>query len=353
MTGTTLKREYLIKSLAVLGIVTLCTAAVLSIENLLLSFVLAFVINYMFTPPVNALERRGISRKTGGLMIFGISTVLIALFFIKAMPGIVSQVQSLKDEIPKYSAGLTRLIATFEQSLDAAFPHMLNIDISGKTGQVITTFSANFFDSLPQILSTTLSVMILAPLLAFFMLIDGHIAVKKLLAIVPNPLFETALNLLYRINLQIGGFIRARLLEALIVGIVVWAGLVVIGFPYAVLFGVFAGLTNLIPYLGPVIGTIPPLLVALVNGATVMELVSLVSVFAGAQLIDAVLIVPMLVAKIVDLHAVIVIVVIIFGAQVGGILGMIISIPVTSILKLIVITVYEQLIEYNQPGFDR
>lgn len=346
-TRSAIRREYFIKSTAVIGIVSLCVFAVIKIEDLLLSFVLAFVINYMLTPPVNALERKGISRKAGVLLLFTIIGILAAFFTIKALPGIVGQIQSFKSELPKYSSGLTDLFSRVEKALEAFFPNFLNIDFGRKTGSILTSFSAGFFDNLPRVLSTSLSVIIMAPLLAFFMLIDGRAALKKLLAIVPNPFFETALNLLYQINIQIGGFIRARLLEALIVGFVVWTGLFFIGFPYAVLFAVFAGLTNLIPYIGPVIGTIPPVLVSAINGAGPMEIITLISVFVFAQIIDAVVIVPMVVARIVDLHAVIVIIVIIFGAQVGGILGMVISIPVTSIIKLIVITIYEHLIEHN------
>jgi len=347
ITMTPLKREYMIKAVAVCGILAVCTLAVLKIENLLLSFVLAFVINYLFSPFANAFERKGISRKAGVAALFIITGILIALFFIKALPEIAAQIQSLKNEIPKYTRGITELFASMEKNLDIIFPNFLNIDVSKKTGVIMTTASDRFFQNLPGVISTSLSVMLLAPLLAFFMLIDGQKAVKKLLAIVPNPLFETALNLQYQINIQIGGFIRARLLEAAIVAIVVWTGLVLIDFPYAVIFAVFAGVTNLIPYLGPVIGTVPPVLVAVVNGATGVEIITVTSVFVIAQIIDAVLIVPVVVAKIVNLHAVVVIVVIIFGAQVGGVLGMIISIPVTSILKLIVITIYEHLIEHN------
>ncbi len=345
-----LKREYLIKAIAVCSIITICTLAVLKIENLLLSFVLAFVINYLFSPFANAFERKGITRKTGVTALFVITGILICVFFVTVLPEIAVQIQSLKNEIPKYTLGLMEMFASLEKNLDVIFPNFLNIDVSKKTGVIMTTASEQFFNNLPGIISTSLSVMLLAPLLAFFMLIDGQKAVKRLLVIVPNPLFETALNLQYRINIQIGGFIRARLLEAGIVSVVVWVGLLLIDFPYAAIFAAFAGVTNLIPYLGPVIGTVPPVLVAVISGASGIEIVTLTSVFVIAQIIDAVVIVPVVVAKIVNLHAVVVIIAIIFGAQVGGVLGMIISIPVTSILKLIVITIYEHLIEhsYNQ-----
>lgn len=342
-----LKKEYLIRSIAVVGIIGLCALAILKIENLLLSFVLAFVLNYLLSPFANALERKGVSRKTGVASLFIVAGLVIVFFLWKELPTLADQIRSLKTEVPKYTSGITLLFANLEIGLNRVFPDLLTIDISKNAETLLVTTSSRFFSSLPKIISTALSVMLLSPLLAFFMLIDGRTAVKKLLAIVPNPLFEIALNLQHQINIQIGGFVRARLLEAAIVGIVVWTGLVLIDFPHAVFIAVFAGLTNLIPYLGPVIGAVPAILISIINGGSGIDILSVASVFAFAQLIDAVVIVPVVVAKIVNLHAVIVIIVIIFGAQIGGILGMIISIPVTSILKLTLITIYRHLIEHN------
>ncbi len=342
-----LKREYLIRLITVTGILFLCALALLKIENLLLSFVLAFVINYLFSPFAIAFERKGISRKTGVSGIFLITGLIIGFFLWRELPEFSAQIQSLKNELPKYTTGVTLLFENFENGCNKIFPDLLNVDLSKKAETLLITTSSHFFSNLPKILSTSLSVMLLAPLFAFFMLIDGQNTVKKLLAIVPNPLFETALNLQHQINIQIGGFVRARLLEAAIVGIVVWTGLFLIGFPHAAFLAVFAGLTNLIPYLGPVIGAIPAILIAIINGGSGIEILSVSAVFAFAQIIDAIIIVPIVVAKIVNLHAVVVIVVIILGAQLGGILGMIISIPVTSILKLTMITVYQHLIDYN------
>jgi putative permease len=187
--------------------------------------------------------------------------------------------------------------------------------------------------------------MLLGPFLAFFMVKDGRSVVNILLGLVPNQLFETALSLQHQINFQIGQFVRARILESLIVGVVTAIGLLVISFPYAVLLGAFAGLTNFIPYLGPILGAVPAFLVAMVNGYSGLEVFLMSAVYIVAQLIDAGFLIPLMVAKIVDLHPVTVIVVIIAGAQILGILGMIISIPVASTIKVTVSTVYRHLID--------
>jgi putative permease len=203
------------------------------------------------------------------------------------------------------------------------------------------------FEDLPDLISSSMAVLVLAPFFAFFMLLDGQAVTKQIMSLVPNIFFEFALNLQHQMNVQLGDFIRARLLEAGLVGTVVWLGLTIIGFPYAVLLGAFGGLTNLIPYIGPIIGAVPAILIAVVNEASGLEMLILVGVYVVAQLIDNFLIIPLMVAKIVNLHPVTVVIVIIIGAQLAGILGMIISIPVACILKLTAVEIYRHLVEFH------
>jgi putative permease len=198
---------------------------------------------------------------------------------------------------------------------------------------------------LPGYIKTFVTVMLLGPFLAFFMIKDGRIAHRTVMGLVPNPLFETALNLQHQINFQIGQFIRARIIESLIVGLVTAAGLLIVGMPYAVLLGIFAGVTNFIPYLGPILGAVPAFLVAMISGFTPLMISMVALVYIVAQLIDAGVLIPLMVAKIVDLHPVTVIVVIIAGAQVMGVLGMIICIPVAATLKVTLNTIYRHLID--------
>src|SRR5690606_14323802 len=105
------------------------------------------------------------------------------------------------------------------------------------------------------------------------------------------------------------------------------------------LLALFAALTNLIPYIGPIIGAVPPVLIALISDDAMvttslnLNLFIVISIYLLAQILDVIFIIPLVVAKIVNLHPVTVIVVIIVGAQLMGVLGMIISIPLASAAK--------------------
>jgi len=341
-----LTRERSIKSFAVVGILILCTVVVFKTENILVSFVLGFVIYYLLAPVVSAIERTGVSRRIGVTGLFILITAVAGFGIYILLPAIAGQLSAFKNELPEFIEGTTNLLAISEQKLNSFLSNIYKIDISKSLGDTLIIFFKGLFDKLPDIISSSFVVIILAPFFAFFMLLDGQTVSKKLLALVPNNFFELALNLQHQINVQLGDFVRARLLEAGIVGFCVWLGLAIIDFPYAVILAVFAGLSNLIPYIGPVAGAVPAVLIALVNSVPGLEFLIVIAVYIVAQLIDNFFVIPLVVAKIADLHPVTVAVVIIIGAQIGGILGMIISIPVACIIKLIITTIYSHLVEF-------
>ncbi len=220
-----LTRERFIKSFAVVGILMLCTVVVFKTENILVSFVLGFVIYYLLAPVVSAIERTGVSRRIGVTGLFILISAVAGFGIYILLPATASQLSAFKNELPKFIEGTLNLLAILEQKLNSFLFNMYKIDISKSLGATLIIFFKGLFDNLPDIISSSLVVIILAPFFAFFMLLDGQAVAKKLLALVPNNFFELALNLQNRINVQLGDFIRARLLEAGIVGFCIWLGL--------------------------------------------------------------------------------------------------------------------------------
>ena len=316
---------------------------------MLASFVFAIVITYLFGPISNFLERRGVPRQLSVLIPFLAGGLLIVLIAILVAPLISDQLQTLMTHLPSYQIELSALAKNVQSRIES-ITRFQGFTLAEQVSSFLQQKILDFSNTLPSVISKSFTVLILAPFLSFFMLLDGRTTSKKLLSLVPNNLFEVALFLHHRINEQLGGFIRARFLEAAIVGFVVWIGLLIVGFPYATLLAIIAALTNLIPYLGPLIGAAPALLIALVStdaritASVQIDLLIVSAIYFAAQLIDMIFVIPLVVAKIVNLHPVTVIIVIILGSQVLGILGMIISIPVASTLKLIGEAVFHQVL---------
>jgi putative permease len=341
----TLKRVNFWKLVGLICLLFFGFVVLLTVENLLVSSLLAFVISYSLAPLVSTMERQGTSRTLATVLVFVAVGLLLTLGGFMLFPYIGATLSGLQDDMPHYIQGLGRFISEVETRVHSFAGPLANFDVTAKVESQLTNWTHDFFDHLPGYLKTFITVSLLGPFLAFFMVKDGRNMVNTLLGLVPNQLFEPALSLVNQINVQIGQFVRARIIESLIVGVVTAIGLLLISFPYALLLGVVAGVTNFIPYLGPIMGAVPALLIAMVNEHMGLGVLLVGLVYAVAQLIDAGLLIPMLVAKIVDLHPVTVIVVIIAGAQVMGVLGMIISIPVASTLKVTFTTVYRHLID--------
>ena len=338
-----LQREQLVRLISFLGVIGLFFLILLSVENMMVSSLLAFVFSYMLSPLINFLERKGINRILAISVVFALVTILFAGVVSATFPFISDQVTSLKSELPKYIEGTIRLIEDTEERLAAFSGTLFSVDISDQVETTLLTWTSSIFEDLPTLVTKLLTTLILAQFFAFFLLKDGRTFSKILLSMVPNNIFEMVLNLYSQINEQIGQFVRARLMEAGFVGAVVWIGLSALDVRYATLLAIFAALTNLIPYVGPFIGAVPALIIALINGETTLGLVLVMIVYLSAQIIDALFLIPMVVAKIVDLHPITVVVAIIVGAQLMGVLGMLISIPVASALKVTITSVYLHL----------
>ena len=109
------------------------------------------------------------------------------------------------------------------------------------------------------------SLFLLVPLFSFFFLRDSRRMMRSLISLTPNRYFEMVLDIYDHVSWQLAHFIRGRILEALIIGVVVWLGLSMTDIRYAPLLGVIAGVTNLVPYIGPFVGMVPGLVIALVD----------------------------------------------------------------------------------------
>jgi len=192
-----------------------------------------------------------------------------------------------------------------------------------------------------------ITFVVIVPFVAFFFLKEGHRITRNLIELVPNAYFELCLNLLHQINGQIGGYIRGQILATSVVATLAVSGLFLIDMPYALPLGLLAGLANMIPFLGPLIGIISASIVALATGGGVAVVGKVVIVFLIIQMVDNVLIQPTVVAKSVEMHPLVVLFVVMVGSQLMGIVGMLIAVPVTGIIKVSTQTIYQGVKRYR------
>ncbi len=158
---------------------------------------------------------------------------------------------------------------------------------------------------------------------------------KTVVSWVPNRYFEMTLIILHKTGTQLGRYIRGQLLVASIVGSLSIFALYLLEIKYAFFIGAMAGLANMIPYFGPIVGAVPAIIMALIHNDGSLEIVAVVAVaFATIQLFENIFVSPFIVSKSVELHPLTVIIVILIGGQLVGIFGMLLAVPTASIIKV-------------------
>lgn len=340
-------REHRVKLLFFLSSLIFVGWIVLKVDNMLVSLILGIATFYLLTPVVDFLERRGLSRLTATtlpfVIVIGVQIFLLSLL----VPVLWEQVKHLQLNSDRYLETLNNGVEQMQSRLFLMLGDFHELNLRESLVPHVIEWGTQFFQRLPVYVSQSFTVILLAPLFAYFMLLDGRDFIRRWLSLVPNPLFEMALNLNYQIGSQIGGFIRARMIQSLLIGLFIWLGLLIIDFPFALILGIIAGILNIIPYVGPVIGALPAFFICLANGGGSTELLLLLFIYVLSQVLDTVILVPFLVARIVNLHPITVLLSIIAGAQLMGILGMIICIPVVSALKVTLYSVYRHMTDFR------
>ena len=323
----------------------LLTASLVLIKGLFITILLAFILNFTMRPLVNLLTRIKVPRPLAVPLVFiSIISGLTGLI-IWSFPFLSKQFGNLKNEFPVYIEKASLLVEKWQGWFESHVVSLGGVNLSARFESLLFSLGQTFLQELPSMVKETFLILLLAPFFAYFLVKQELGLTRSLFVLVPNHIFEMILSLHYKINKQISLFVRARLLEAGLVGLFVGTGLALVGFPFAVLLGIFASLTNLIPYVGPVIGGIPILLVALVNDYETSHVLLIMGIVVFSQILDSAVLIPILLARIVNLHPLTVIVIIIAGGQFMGVLGMIISIPLVNALKVSAMTVYNHISE--------
>lgn len=331
-------------------VLTLSLAVFTLTPSLMPSFFISVLLFFMITPLIDSLERSGIRRIYAIAAVFLISGIALGGIMRYITPIITSEFHSFHQKSAKYKKSLQTQLQGQEQALIQQFPIFKEAGLATKATSWLQESAQKILIVIPQLASHLAMGIFLIPLLTFFLLKDAHDIRRSLLKLVPNRYFETVYSLTSRILDDMGGYVSARIVEAFLVAILVTLGCLIAKIPYAVLLGIFAGATNAIPYLGPLIGALPGLFFALFEPTVPNQTFITVTIYAISNFVDMTLIFPVLVARIVDLHPLIVVISVILGSQWFGILGMILAVPVTSIFKILFQEIYSRVYSHQEAG---
>lgn len=311
-------------------------------SGLFLPILLSLIATFLLDPAVQFLEGERISRTAA---IFIVYLLLLACFLLLMMligpPDWKGMFTALKADFPRYIARAIEYLKQLLAGLQVHFPFIEKYDLPGTLSTSAQQFFGLVLKETPKSAMRIGSLLLLVPLFTFFFLRDSKRIVRGLITLTPNRYFEMVLDLYDHVSWQLAHFIRGRIVEALIIGIVVYLGLSLTDIRYAPILGVIAGITNLLPYIGPLIGMIPGILIALVDLGLGAEFWWIVCVYLLiAQIIlDNFVLIPILISRVSNLHPLWVILAIVMGGKLYGVIGMIIGVPIASIIKIAILEV--------------
>jgi len=325
-------------------ILVLFCALVLTLPRISIPLSLAYILALALTPIVNWLMRFKLSKTRATIVVFILLAFFVGIPLFKVIPVLSMQTQDIQYSLPQVEQYVIKQYAIATEFIKAKTGHEVADGYIFQTLAQLETWASDFVVKLPNYLATLLEWIFLVPFFTFFMIRDGDSFKKTFLSFTPNTIFERFYYVMHVFNRQLGDYFFAKFVEAVIVGGIITIGLLIMGVNNAAILGFVAGLTNIVPYVGPILGLIPAIFLTMIEyGMTSPTMGAVLILYAVANAVDAFFVFPFLVSKIVNLHPMIVAISVIVGSHYAGITGMVISIPVVAAIKLIITEIYNEI----------
>ncbi|GEL79497.1 permease [Enterococcus sp. DIV1368b] len=294
---------------------------------------------YILNPIVGLLMKTKIKRIWAVAIVLLLLVAALVWILLSVIPSLVQQISSLASNTPNFIRQVETWLAEVAQwsvfkDVDIN-KYFEQLDIS--YGTIIQQFLSGLSNSLGSIVGTIASatiVIITAPFILFYMLKDGEKLVPNIKRFFPEKRREQIVELLGQLNKTLANYISGQAIECLFVGTFTFLGYFALGVDYAFLFGVIAGLTNLIPYLGPYLGLAPAFLVTVFNDPFKALLCCVVVLIV--QQLDGNIIYPNVIGKSLKIHPLTIIIVLLVAGNIAGLLGIFLGVPFYAICKTII-----------------
>ena len=325
---------------------------------------------FLLEPAVEVFERLHIPRAIGAILAFLVLAALIlagvalilptlrdqAIEFVEQLPELyISAINGARDLGARVGLDLEELLS--QQALE----EWLNDPANQETIQNLLLGFGAGAGQLIRSVAETFVVIVLAPVLAIYILIDLKRFMASSLDLTPPRYRDEVAFVAGQVGTAMGSFVRGQLLVALIVGIASSIGMGLIDLPFWLLIGILAGFLNLIPFLGPIVGGALAASVALLSGNP-QQAIWAVVIFTAVQQVDNHVITPLVQRARVNLSPLVIVLALIIGGSVAGLLGVLVAVPVTAAVRIIVGHVWrtrmlgeswreasEHMIEFTEP----
>ena len=308
---------------------------------ILMPFLSAAILAYIADPLVDKLEKK-MSRTLSVSVVFLALSLIAILLLLIVLPLIERQVIVLAEKLPVY-------IDRAQQYLLPLLKEHVGLDIAAFDLDMLKKSLSNYWKAAGGIAANVLSSishsgLILAGWIAnfllmlvvtFYLLRDWDILVEKIHALIPRKNENTIVTIVKESDEVLGAFFRGQMLVMLVLSMVYTVGLMIVGLDTALLIGGLAGLVSFVPYLGFIIGIVVASIAALMQFQEIIPLFYVAIVFLIGQMLEGMLLTPLLVGDKIGLHPVAVIFAVLAGGQLFGFVGVLLALPVAAVVAVV------------------
>lgn len=306
-------------------------------SGILLPFVAGMALAYLLDPLADRFERLGLSRGASTLVIVLIFALVVTLVAVLIMPILANQLGGLVERLPSYVAKVQALAAS---AMEGPLGRVLGSSSKDLESQVAGLVSqgagwvTNVLNSLwngGQAVVSIVSVVVIAPVIAFYMLLDWDRMIARIDSWLPLQHRATVRRLASEMNNAVAGFVRGQISVCMAMGIFYAAGLALIGLNFGLLIGLSAGLLGFVPYVGFGSGLIAGVIVAVVQFWPDWHyVVAVLAVFGAGQILEGYVLQPNWVGKSVGLHPVWLLFSLFAFGSLFGFVGLLVAVPLAA-----------------------
>jgi predicted PurR-regulated permease PerM len=315
------------------------------LKGALFPFIIGIILAYVLYPLVSRLERvmpwrrrrPGLSRAAAILLVYILAAGAVtgALFLI--IPPAFAQATAFLGGLPELYKSARITIEGWNQQYADKIPEDIRLriqDAANNAGTILIggaqTIASKTFGVVRSALTIVLGLAIV-PLFLYYLLKDRETITEGIVSLFPSSAQTHARNVIDIINQTFGNYVKAQFILMIVVGTMVFLGMFILGIRYAFLLGIVAGLFEVVPIIGPWLGAVPGVLVTLATSPE--DIVWVVLVYAGVQLLENALLVPHIQGRTLNIHPILVMIALVIGSEIAGIWGILLSAPVAAVTK--------------------
>ncbi len=310
-----------------------------SIIRILTPLFIGIIVAWLINPFIKWLEGKKVRRIIGTLFAYLIIIGCIVLLINAIIPLIYNQISELVDNVPRIFTSIKNWIADLLGRVDSKY---INIDTVEKNViNRLDEFSANLSTSLPSLIINgassviaSIGTFIVGLVIGFFLTLSCSNLGATLLELFPKKVQTPVSELCTKINLSLRNYVNGALLDTFVVFLVSTIAFAIIGLKAPILFGLFCGLMNIIPYAGPYIGGAPAVIVGFSQGTGIG--IATLAAIAIIQIIEGNFLQTLIISRATKLNPVTIIIGLLIFGHFFGIWGMLLSTPTIGVLKVIV-----------------